>query len=46
MKVLRTHEGSTLNVGVTPEELCEVMSLVALFICFPKMPKSRRWESS
>ncbi len=34
---LKTHAGAALNVGVTPEELREVMYLTAPFIGFPKM---------
>ncbi len=34
---LKTHAEAALNVGVTPEELREVMYLTAPFIGFPKM---------
>ena len=34
---LKAHAGAALNVGVTPEELREVMYLTAPFIGFPKM---------
>ena len=34
---LEAHAGAALNVGVTPEELREVMYLTAPFIGFPKM---------
>lgn len=34
---LKVHAGAALNVGVTPEELREVMYLTAPFIGFPKM---------
>lgn len=34
---LKAHTGAALNVGVTPEELREVMYLTAPFIGFPKM---------
>ena len=34
---LKSHAGAALNVGVTPEELREVMYLTAPFIGFPKM---------
>lgn len=34
---LKAHAGAALNVGVTPEELREVMYLIAPFIGFPKM---------
>lgn len=34
---LKAHAGAALNVGVTPEELREVMYLTAPFIGFPRM---------
>ena len=34
---LKAHAGAALNVGVTPEELREVVYLTAPFIGFPKM---------
>lgn len=34
---LKAHARAALQVGVTPEELCEVMYLTAPFIGFPKM---------
>lgn len=34
---LKAHAGAALNVGVTPDELREVMYLTAPFIGFPKM---------
>lgn len=34
---LKAHAGAALNVGVTPEELREVMYLTAPFVGFPKM---------
>ena len=34
---LKAHAGAALNLGVTPEELREVMYLTAPFIGFPKM---------
>ena len=34
---MKAHAGAALNVGVTPEELREVMYLTAPFIGFPKM---------
>lgn len=34
---LKAHAGAALNVGVTPEELREIMYLTAPFIGFPKM---------
>lgn len=34
---LKAHAGAALNVGITPEELREVMYLTAPFIGFPKM---------
>lgn len=34
---LKAHAGAALNVGVTPEELREVMYLTAPFIGYPKM---------
>ena len=34
---LKAHAGAALNVGVTPEELSEVMYLTAPFIGFPRM---------
>ena len=34
---LKAHAGAALNVGVTPEELREVMYLTSPFIGFPKM---------
>lgn len=34
---LKAHAGAALNVGVTPEELREVVYLTAQFIGFPKM---------
>ena len=38
---LKAHAGAALNVGVTPEELREVMYLTAPFIGFPKMLNAR-----
>ena len=39
---LKAHAGAALNVGVTPEELREVMYLTAPFIGFPRMLKRYR----
>ena len=39
---LKAHAGAALNVGVTPEELREVMYLTAPFIGFPWKSKARQ----
>ena len=39
---LKAHAGAALNVGVTPDELREVMYLTAPFIGFPAAIKALR----